>query len=301
MGVLLLVVRMLHVLLMLEMLRVLEVLEMLWLLVRVRVHLLGGLRSDKPLRRSNWSGYRYKWLWSQCIDMALEYLQLFLGRLPGGDDPHESLQLGIFGGPDCQRLDNGIGPRWSWLLRVWGLLGVILRVLRVLWMLRVLQMLRVLLVLLLMLRVLLQVLLLLLLWSKVHRALGRSLSRHIVLWSSSNMSLGSRLLMRYRWRLHLLLYRLRSPRKRGSLLYPINRLHLLWLRLSLQSLRLRLWLRLRRSRSGGRRCGRGFDGLENAEKLDLELVRLAAQRGTPEPGHAVLPRVLLHLDGVEPA
>lgn len=72
MGVLLLlVVRMLHVLLMLVMVRVLEVLEML----RVRVHLLGGLGSDKPLRRSNWSGSgRYKWLWSQCVDMALEDL-----------------------------------------------------------------------------------------------------------------------------------------------------------------------------------------------------------------------------------
>jgi hypothetical protein len=79
MGVLLLlVVRMLHVLLMLEMLRVLEMLEMLRVLVRVRVHLLGSglwLGIDKPLHRSNWSGGgRHKWLWSQCINMALEDL-----------------------------------------------------------------------------------------------------------------------------------------------------------------------------------------------------------------------------------
>jgi hypothetical protein len=162
---------------------------------------------------------------------------LFLGRLPGGDDPHEGLQLGIFGSPDCQRLDDGIWSRWSWLLRVWGLLGVmlllgaILRVLRVLWMLRVLQMLRVLLVLLLMLWVLLVLRVLLLLWSKVHRALGRSLGWHIMLRSSSNMSLSGRLRVWYRRRLHLLLYRLRSPRKRSSLLHPIDRLHLLWLSL----------------------------------------------------------------------
>lgn len=103
-------------------------------------------------------------------------------------------------------------------------------------------MLRVLLVLLLMLWVLLMLRVLLLLWSKVHRALSRSLSRHIALRSGSNMSLSSRLLVRYQRRLHLLLYRLRSPRRRSSLLHPVDRLHLLWLWLSLQSLRLRLRL-----------------------------------------------------------
>jgi len=45
----------------------------------------------------------------QGINVALKYLQLFRGRLPGGNDPHEGFQIGVRCCPNSESLDNGVG------------------------------------------------------------------------------------------------------------------------------------------------------------------------------------------------